>query len=379
MNYNDINTVLHSPYPLHPDQAQFKFTDEYAKVEQEIQKLSSLYGEKPDHNALIANALKLMQQGSNDLLIMSYLAFALLEQHQWQGFLTGINFLNARLENTWEHIYPSKLKTRISAINWLFERYQRFLTTRPMNLHEDLLKTLLEALKRFEATLSLRFHNELSLLSIIRPFEEQERRLDEEKKSRALQAERESEAAKLREEQNLLQTLEQNAQSLSVEEYLNNISAGELHQIAAKRIITEQLALLQQAPLSFAIYKHNRAELWWEYPWSFQEVLTRMDAHAFNWEAYSQALQLKLEEQYLEALVSFETFFTMHPYFLDVQMHICECLEALSAESALLIMLKNECQELCTHYPDLQHAKINNKIPVSSKQTQVYLGLVKAS
>lgn len=371
MNLIEINDVLGATYALHQEQDQLKFKDEYALAEQEIQKLFSLYNDKPDYQIIITNALKLIAEGSNDILIISYLAYALLEQYQWQGLLAGLSFLNTRLTHFWDNIYPVKIKARMTAISWLLERYQRFLTTHQVSsLSEEFLKKLLAKLQDLDAMLNSRFNGEINILGLIRPLADQERRLIEERKSKVLQAERDALAARQQAEQDLRMTLEQNAENISAEEYLNQIASNELHQIAFKRVFDEHITLLQQNPLSFSIYKHHRAELWWEYPWSFQEILTRLDAKVFDWETYAKALHLKLEEEYQEALIAFEAFFYEQPYFLELQMHICDCLEALEADPSLINMIKNECQVLCEQYPDLTTAKIHHKIPLLSKQAK---------
>lgn len=371
MNLIEINDALDTSYSFHREQGRLKFTDEYESAEQEIQKLSSLHGDKPDYQSLITNALRLIIKGSNDILIISYLAYALLEQYQWPGFLVGLSFLNARLTHAWDSIYPTKVKPRTASLSWLFERYQHFLTRHPVTgLSEELVKKLLAQLQALDAIVNSRFSGEVNLLGIISPFYDQERRLIEAQKFKAAQSEQEALLAQQQAEQDLSIVLEQNAENISMEEYLTQISSNELHQIALRRMFPEQIALLQQNPLSFSIYKHHRAELWWECPWSFQEILARMEAEAFEWETYAKALQLKLQQEYQAALIAFESFFHEQPYFLELQMHICDCLEALSAEINLINMIKNECQELCAQYPELAFAKINNRIPLLSKQAK---------
>lgn len=376
MKLAELEILLNTDFSINEDQAALRYTDDYALITAEIQKLSSFTGGKPNYVTLIEAASKLLQQGSNDLLILNYLNYALMEQYQWQGFIMGSKLLLQRLKFNWDGLYPIKHKTRTGAMDWLLERYQKFLQHYPLQgLSESLLQSLLNLIVELSALSNECFNNEINLAFLQRAIAAQLQRLEEEQKNRALQSERDRESERLQQVQHLQETLTQHEMPISSEEYLMQLATADLHQFAAKRIFTDQMHLLRQNPLLFAIYKHHRAELWWEYPLSFQEVLVRMDAQPFNWEAYHQALQLKMQEEYLEALIAFEIFFQEQPYFLEVQMHIYECLEALGAESHLLTMLSNECRELCQHYPDLLQAKLSNRVAVISKNSAGRLSL----
>jgi predicted component of type VI protein secretion system len=205
----------------------------------------------------------LLQQGGNDVLVLTYLAYALLEQFQWPGFLLGLELLQARLTLKWEDLYPLKLKARMAAVAWLLERYQRFMASHALQqLSFDRLSALLLQLKNFDATLALRFNQEINVLGMVRSFETQVQRLQEEERSKALVAERALEATRLQQERLLQETLVAHETPVSAGEYLQNMATAELHQLAFERLFQDQIALLKQDPLQFTIYKHHRSELW---------------------------------------------------------------------------------------------------------------------
>lgn len=134
-------------------------------------------------------------------------------------------------------------------------------------------------------------------MTLIRPFEDNQRRLKLEEEARAAnQKLQEEQWAREQEEsarQNVQETLEQNSEPITTDEYLGNMNTIELHLLASQKLMTEQLELLKHNNFEFSIYKHNRATLWWRNPLSDQELLQLIDDQGLNWEAYTEALKLK--------------------------------------------------------------------------------------
>lgn len=386
MQLSELTKLLQTEYPLAENQEDLRYADEYALVEAEQQKLTSLHGEKPDYLVIIKNCVALLEQGAGHFMVLTALTHAMVQQYNWQGFVEGTHFLNDRLTRQWEGLYPSSLrmKGRLQPMNWLVERWGRYLETHPITgLGKDFCEKALQAILSLDETCQRFFADQVNLMAIIRPFQDQQKRMKLEEDARAanqkLEEERkirESEETERQREQAALQnTLDINAEAVSTDEYLANMNAVELHILASKRLMKEQIELLKQNPLEFSIYKQHRAQMWWRYPISSQELFNLIDEQGLNWEAYSEALKLKILQNYTDALIAFEELAYQHPYFLNLQLHICDCLEELGAEEALLSMLKKECRELCERYPELEGAKINNEFTVCGKEVKKYFGL----
>lgn len=374
MTLSEFLLELHKNYEINQNQTKLKFSDSYALVEAEIQKLNSLYAEKPNYDIVLKNSLDLLSQGSNDLLLFSYLAQAMVDHYQWPGFLNSLNFISKRLQDYWQSIQPEKQKSRIAALNWLLERYQKFMATQNLaHISKESLETLKEALNQFEQQLNEKFPQELSTSTLIKPITEQLQRLEAEASSKAAKQKTELDAARLQQEQALAAELQQNAKTISTDEYLAQMNTMELHHLSSKRLLQEHLELLRQQPLNFAIYKHNRAECWWHHPYNPQELLMHIDDCNFTWEKLNQALEQKAMQNYQEALFIFEQSFIEQPYFLETQMHIYECLEALGADANLCHMIKQETKQLLDVYPELHDAKIENKFAVLNKTIKCFL------
>ncbi len=335
MQLPELLKVLAEEYPLAEDQKSLRYTDEYELLEAEIQKLTSVYGEKPNAEVILDQGVLLLKQGSAHPYVITALAYAMLQQYAWPGFLEGIHFVSRRLEGGDQFAH------------WLVERYQHYLKLHPVGgLGKDFIEKMLLTLKGWKLE---------AVITLIRPFEDQQKRMKQEEGVRAAN-QRLEEERKAEQLQKLQEVLVHNTEVETIQ-------------------IDEHLELLKQNPLEFAIYKYRRAQMWWRYPLSSQELVGLIDEQGLEWSAYSAALKLKLQQNNEEALIAFEMLAHAHPYFLELQFQVCTCLEDLQAEESLLAMLKNEVRELCVHYPELESAKINNKFAVLSKQSKIYFDI----
>ncbi len=337
MQLSELIKILQEDYPVAEDQKSLRYSDEYELLETEIQKLTSLHGGKPDHQIVIDNGIVLLKQGSTQPYVVTAIAYAMLEQYAWPGFLEGIRFVG------------SHLKGGDQFGQWLVERYQRYLDAHPINgLGKDFIAKILEALKTWNLD---------GVITLIRPFEDQKKRVKLEEDARERQTK-----------------LDEEKRQREAEAALNPTIIQENEEIFEARE-DAYLDFIKQNPFEFSAYKYSRAEMWWRLPLSAQELLNIIDDHNLDWEGYSAALKLKATQKYEEALIAFETLAHAYPYFLELQWHICDCLEALNADEALLTMLKNECRELCSRYPELENAKIDNTYLICSKQAKAYFGI----
>ncbi len=360
MQLAELVKRLETKHALASNQQELTYSDEYAVIEMEQQKLSSVYGDRPNYELIIQNALILLEKGSGHFFILTVLAYAMLQQYKWQGFFEGVQFVDERLATDWDSLYPvpERIRGRIQSFGWLLEQWSRYLDKNPLQgLAKEFIERLLQALGNLDKTVQKYFADQLSMMSLIRPLEDHNKRFELEQKSLEERRVKEAEAkAKQQAEQllNLQNTLAENATASKVDEHLE---------------------LLKQNPFDFAVYKYRRAEMWWRYPLSSQELLSLIDTQGFNWDAYAAALKLSSQHKYDEALIAFETLSADYPYYLDLQLQICDCLEELQADETLLAMLKKECCELCRIYPELEEARINNEFAVCSKQTKAYFGV----
>jgi predicted component of type VI protein secretion system len=360
--------TLQKIYPLAADQRAIIELDDYVLLEAEHQKHLSLYGEKPDYALILQKSIGLLAQGSGHFLVIISLCNALLQTREWPGFVEGLSLLNRLCKDEWPHLFPGpeRLKGRIQMLDWLVERWRQFMATHPtQSLSLDFLLKINTDLNALQMIWDQQCNKEINLITIIKPLEAAAARLRNEKQAREVQQKMEQEH---RETMALQESLQQNSQPISQDEYLSHLNTEELYEYASKRLCMENLQNLEAESQRYAIFKQHRAIAWW----TSAPTSTHLD-----WDAFSAALRLKTEQRHLEALIAFETLFLQCPLFLDLQYHLCDCLESLNAEASLIAMLQDECQEFCTQHPDLEHTQIADNIPLFNKQTRHYFNLFK--
>ena len=358
--------LLQNCYPIAVNQAAMTYLDDYILLENEHKKHFSLYGEQPDYVCILQIGLSLLQQGSGHFLVLVSLSNALLQTRQWPGFADSLSFLNCLFEREWPQLFPApeRLKGRVQMLDWLIERWHQFMETHPtQNLSLDFLQNMLAHFNTLQNILTQYCGNEINLISIITVFQAAETRLHSEKQTQEMRYKVEQ---KRLAQQALETTLNQNSEPVSQEEYLSHLSTDALYAYVSERLSTENLRHLKDESQRYAIFKHHRAMLWWG---------SKPSSHALDWQEFSEAFRLKTEQNYLEALIAFESLFLKQPLFLDLQYHLCDCLEALEAEPQLIEMLKHECQEFCTQHPELEQTKITDNIPSLTKQTRSYFNV----
>jgi predicted component of type VI protein secretion system len=358
--------ALSQQYALAADQTSMTYTDDYTTLEAEHQKHHSLYDEKPDYPLILEKSTQLIQQGSGHFLVIVSFCNASLQLRQWPGWLDSLGLLNRLFEEAWPQLFPGpeRLKGRVQMLDWLVQRWQDFLDSHPpSSLGIDFLQAITPALQRLQTILDKQCPGQITLQRLTQTFEKAAHRLHTEKKAREAQiiAEAQSQA-----EAALQANLETHSQPISQEEYLSHLNSEALYLYASDRWAKEHLQYLNDEAMRFGIFKQNRTIAWWG-PREHQDQL--------DWAAFSHALRLKTECKYSEALLAFETVFLEQPLFLDLQYHLCDCLEALETEPSLIDLLKHECQAFYTEHPEVQQTKLNGHIPCFNKHTQEYFAL----
>ena len=101
-------------------------TPEFEKLAEEINKLNSINNKIPvdwSHISVISQGLLIK---SKDLLVLSYLTYALFRLHGLQGLAAGV-FLNLKFfDNFWADLHPpkSRMRARVAAYRWWRDRLE---------------------------------------------------------------------------------------------------------------------------------------------------------------------------------------------------------------------------------------------------------------
>ncbi|MCZ7682603.1 MAG: type VI secretion system ImpA family N-terminal domain-containing protein [Sandaracinaceae bacterium] len=103
-----------------------KFEPEHEELRNDIAALDSPSGGNVDWPRLVPRAGKILTEKSKDLLIATYLAFALWETQRIRGLAIGLEVISQICERYWEGAFPpvARIRGRANALAWLLGRVE---------------------------------------------------------------------------------------------------------------------------------------------------------------------------------------------------------------------------------------------------------------
>ena len=125
-----------------------------------VSNLEGLQGAPVDWAAFSSQAEALVTTRSKDLLIASYLAYALLQTEGARGFAEGLALVSGILEQYWDTCFPdvARVRARVNALSWLIERAARqFSEGGGVAGDPQALAAVAEQTRRFQQVVTARF------------------------------------------------------------------------------------------------------------------------------------------------------------------------------------------------------------------------------
>ena len=109
-----------------------KYEPEYESLELEIAKQEGITPLPVDWGQVLSLSQIVLESKSKDLLIASYMCFALFDRKGYAGLASGLKACLALVKNYWEDVYPEKkrMRGRIAAIEWLAAKLERAMEQR---------------------------------------------------------------------------------------------------------------------------------------------------------------------------------------------------------------------------------------------------------
>ncbi|EMG38276.1 type VI secretion-associated protein, VC_A0119 family [Desulfocurvibacter africanus PCS] len=140
-----------------PTGEDVRYEPDFEALQQEIDKLSGLSGPVGvDWNKVASLSSAILAGKSKNLLVAVYLAEALRQTRQLDGFMVGVRILGDLVNTFWDTLHPpkSRMKGRVNALAWWYERSNAFLTDlRPEPLPQETIDSLRAALRALDAFL----------------------------------------------------------------------------------------------------------------------------------------------------------------------------------------------------------------------------------
>lgn len=119
-----VEPWLHPISSEAPGGADLRYEPEHEWIRNQAALLDMPTGGEIDWEGLVARAGDLLQRGSKDVLIASYLAYGLYATRGLEGLATGLWLVVELLDRYWEAAFPprKRLRARANAVDWLTER-----------------------------------------------------------------------------------------------------------------------------------------------------------------------------------------------------------------------------------------------------------------
>lgn len=107
-----------------PSGSDVRYDSDYEALKTEADKIGALTGGDVDWERIIQLSTGILTQKSKDLLVGTYLCFALFKSQGYPGLAAGLDGLRRLIEAHWEGLFPvaSRMRARTSAVQWLVDR-----------------------------------------------------------------------------------------------------------------------------------------------------------------------------------------------------------------------------------------------------------------
>ena len=110
-----------------------KYEPEYESAEREVAKQEGVTPLPVNWAQVLDFSKTVLESKSKDLLMASYLCFALFNLKGYPGLASGLKAYLALVKNYWEDVFPEKrrMRGRIATVTWLTEKLNRAMDKRP--------------------------------------------------------------------------------------------------------------------------------------------------------------------------------------------------------------------------------------------------------
>jgi type VI secretion system protein VasJ len=107
-----------------------RYESDFDQLEAELAKQESLNAETVDWNVVAQLASQIIKSSSKDLLVGSYLCYALLVRDGYYGLSVGLNILIDMSSLHWDGLFPpaKRMRARQTAFTWLAEKAGTFVS-----------------------------------------------------------------------------------------------------------------------------------------------------------------------------------------------------------------------------------------------------------
>ncbi len=379
-----------------------RYDSDFEQLEAELAKQESLSSETVDWAKVITLSSSITQNNSKDILIGSYLCFALLLQEGYAGLAVGLKILNDMAETHWDCMFPpaKRMRARQTAYVWLAEKAGLILADKVPSANEsDVVIEAAELLKKLDNTLVDKMGDQAPLLTdLSRPLKnyqqsakaEQEKSAQPEVQSPASQqpeAANQSVATPTPEAapvppQDDVQSVEQKPVARK-SAAAPPISSGAIESEGDSKKSLRQLQAASRDIASFWVnqklsdprpYRLTRVAAWMvveNVPPANEGVTQILPPAAERLKFFETTLQ---KAEYSTLVVELEKTLARSPFWLDGHFLVVKALRALGAEydKAVKTVIR-ETANFLNRLPEMMELSFSDQTPFASDQTRMWL------
>ncbi|MFT4606604.1 MAG: type VI secretion system protein VasJ [Urechidicola sp.] len=139
-----------------PCGTNIRYESDFDQLEAELAKQESLNAETVEWDVVAQLSSRIIQSSSKDLLVGSYLCYALLVKDGYHGLSVGLNILNDMVSLHWDGLFPpaKRMRARQTAFTWLAEKAGIHVSaTVPSNQESESVVEAANMLKQLDNTL----------------------------------------------------------------------------------------------------------------------------------------------------------------------------------------------------------------------------------
>lgn len=128
----DIEKIIAPLAGSKPCGESAKYEPEYESVELEVAKQEGITPLPVNWEQVLSLSQRVLESKSKDLMMASYLCFALFDRKGYAGLASGLKACLGLMKNYWEDVYPEKkrMRGRVAAVEWLAGKLERAMEQR---------------------------------------------------------------------------------------------------------------------------------------------------------------------------------------------------------------------------------------------------------
>lgn len=312
-----------------------RYSATFEEVESMLSGSTSLFSSTAtDWQKVVELSEKILTTQAKDIRVLAWFSWGLFKIDSFAGLHAGVYFLNELIAKCWDDIFPTKQRTKMSAVEWLSSRLEQ-LFQESIDVKEQipLFEALLVELMRLDTFLTDKWQDKSPLLlptcrRIERMISKTTQVADKDKESKSVVEKVITQAKEIvtgtATPQSIITTLD------------NERDASKLLRNLQDNGRTLCIWWLNQRPTDIKALRLNRTLLWIAIealPDSKDDVTTLRPVPLDKVNNYKERLA---QGRYSDLITDVEISISKAPFWLDGQHIVWQCLHALRMDAAML-------------------------------------------